>query len=367
LHVDTDEALKVLEEEKRASRSSSVPREWEDLVTQLGAACQERSKTFIAMLGTALLAKATNGKIDPFALKASIGPRGYSARSLCKDVLAAHALRLGIDLGVTGREPLNNQPFFAEERVSRDMPVKNNGREGFAILLRALGEVENLRTPEKARGALRAFLKVRTKQRSVRALGKGAGDHLSTSDLLKVIERFVGGGSEFGKRAQAVAAGLLDLLVGADRVRVGRIHDPDARFPGDVGVTFAPDSEELERTFEVRDKPVLDTDLFHVAQKALAASVLNVGVVAASSTQGEVTDAPARWAADQGALLRVFLGWKPFVDETLFWSEENGTEKVGMAFRAIHDRIVSMEVSAAGAELWSDAGQPRRRAGEDAP
>jgi hypothetical protein len=60
--------------------------------------CQGTNKTFVAMLGTALPAKATNSLADPFFLKTGSGtPGAYAARNLCKDVLATEAVE-GLDL-----------------------------------------------------------------------------------------------------------------------------------------------------------------------------------------------------------------------------------------------------------------------------
>lgn len=76
------------------------------------------------MLGTALLAKATDRRVDALSIKAGRSHRGYSARELAKDVLVPAAMRHGVDLRTTGVEPLNNQPFFRYDRVSREMAVR---------------------------------------------------------------------------------------------------------------------------------------------------------------------------------------------------------------------------------------------------
>src|SRR5690349_11063809 len=103
-----------------ARSTSDLPAEWITRTRKVGIA---PSKTFTAMLGTALLAKATDPAVDPFALKARDIPNAYSARSLCKDVLVPLSVRANVNLGSTGREPLNNQPFFRHERVGPDMKV----------------------------------------------------------------------------------------------------------------------------------------------------------------------------------------------------------------------------------------------------
>ena len=115
----------ILHAEAAASRDQSVSAHWVSLIKSVVDACEGGSRTHIAALGTALLAKATNLQVDVFALKVKGGGEGaYSARSLAKEVLAADAPMLGLDLGVTGREPLNNQPYFRYDRIFPEMDVK---------------------------------------------------------------------------------------------------------------------------------------------------------------------------------------------------------------------------------------------------
>lgn len=64
-----------------ARSDAMLPADWVERARKVG---QSPSKTFIAMLGTALLAKATDSRVDPFALKTRKHRSAYSARSLCK-------------------------------------------------------------------------------------------------------------------------------------------------------------------------------------------------------------------------------------------------------------------------------------------
>ena len=79
----------ILHAEAAASRDQSVSAHWVSLIKSVVDACEGGSRTHIAALGTALLAKATNLQVDVFALKVKGGGEGaYSARSLAKEVLA---------------------------------------------------------------------------------------------------------------------------------------------------------------------------------------------------------------------------------------------------------------------------------------
>ena len=150
MKIDKERAREILHADVAASQDEFVSLHWASLVKNVVDACEGGSRTHIAALGTALLAKATNLHVDVFALKVKGGGKGaYSARSLAKEVLAADAPMLGLDLGVTGREPLNNQPYFRYDRIFPGMDVKATGKRGLVALcavLEELGRVSTRRT-----------------------------------------------------------------------------------------------------------------------------------------------------------------------------------------------------------------------------
>lgn len=354
MKIDRKMALKILREEALASQVTACDEGWKKQVDDLSRACDIENKTFIAMLGTAILAKATHAKVDPFSLKAGKkkDTNSYSARSLCKDVLAAHAPELGIDLGVSGREPLNNQPFFAKDRVTKDLPIKPAQALALSLLLGALGILDSMTHEEQAKVALRAFLKARIRPKREISIALDDGDSLSEIQLLGLIKYFVSENSERGKRAQAVAAGLLDVHSSYSRIKISAVHDPDKNFPGDIGILSSFDSSDLERIFEVRDKPVLITDLHHLIDKAMKFGVSKVGMVAVHSKQ-EIFDLSgiAVWAAERDVNLAVYFGWEAFVKEAIFWSSHQGKLN-GLVYRSILKRIPEYEVSSKGSEIW---------------
>jgi hypothetical protein len=101
----------------------------EQKVEHLSQLCEQKgaSKTHIAFLGTAMLAKAVDQQADLFAVKpehAQGNANAFSARSLAEKVLVPVAAEFGVSLGVTGREPLNNQPYFRMTRLDDGTPVR---------------------------------------------------------------------------------------------------------------------------------------------------------------------------------------------------------------------------------------------------
>src|SRR5690606_17545411 len=93
---------------------------WQQKVEEISQLCDQGApRTHVAFVGTAMLAKSMDADADLYAIKpahASDNKNSYSARTLCHSVLVPLAAELGIHLGVTGREPLNNQPYFRMTR-----------------------------------------------------------------------------------------------------------------------------------------------------------------------------------------------------------------------------------------------------------
>ena len=223
--IDVEAARRLLRAE--AASLAPLPPEWVDLVNRLSAACASAPKTHIAMLGTALLAKAVDPRVDVFALKVSAGtPGAYSARNLAKEALAALAPSLHIDLGVTGREPLNNQPYFRPARITPEIEgiIRGDGLAPFRIVYEALERLDKA-TQAEAREALRAFLQGRKRVPPPPLDAEIPGSALPSA-LGAGIRSFVQEESEGGRRAQAIAAALLDLVFGVDGLRLNESTTP---------------------------------------------------------------------------------------------------------------------------------------------
>ena len=89
-----------------AESDVECPELWLERVERISAS---PAKTYIAALGTALLAKATEPQVDVLTIKSKAGPNAYSMRGVVK-VLAERARDYGYHLGVTGRSLLTINP-----------------------------------------------------------------------------------------------------------------------------------------------------------------------------------------------------------------------------------------------------------------
>jgi hypothetical protein len=355
VRIDKVRAAAILREQAGLADSGADPK-WVAKVERLSQLCEEGvSKTHIAFLGTAILAKAIDRRADLFAIKpdhASDNPNAYSARTLCHSVLVPLAAELGINLGVTGREPLNNQPYFRMTRLDDGTPVHAGGRAAFDYMVGLVRELDKLGSEKQALEALRAYLVVRRKRQPRYVDFEDAGG-ISPEDLVKAIVALVLADSEGGKRAQAVVAGLLDVFAGPLRVESGRINDPSRKYPGDVCVRSSADLELWEKAFEVRDKPVAISDVQIFGKKCIDMGVREAAVVMVSDRQPTMNRKElASWAETFGLGLSLFQGWDSIVDQVLFWGEKPKVVAAGDAVKFIHARLLTVEASPASVELW---------------
>lgn len=322
---------------------------WVERTWEIGGAA---NKTFVAMLGTALLSRATEPRIDPLTLKASAlaspGLEGYSARGVATEVLVPSAVRHGVHLGATGREPLNNQPFFAEDRVRRDMATA--GRPYLERLVDFLEEIATM-TAEEALYALAAFVAVRQEVAAqLRPVIEIEGRATTLPALIEAVDRFVTRDPEGGKRGQAFVAAALDAVF--DEVVTSRVNDPSRHGPGDVR-TF--DHDEVRLAAEVKQKPVSETDVLLFAE-ALAEWPLPSGVyVALNPTQQPIDSKALNEQAIElyGAGVQVLQGVPAVFAAVTAWGLRSSEEVLERFPRRMLARLEELEVSVGGRREWA--------------
>ncbi len=339
-----------------ASRTAIDPA-WADKVERLSQLCiRGKAATHIAFLGTSIMAKATEPTVDLRAIKPDHAPgnlRAYSARSLCHGVLVPLASEYNVHIGVTGREPLNNQPYFRMTSLGDRTPVHTKSRAAFDYMMGLIQELESANV-QTAKAALRAFITVRQQYWPRYATGSGVFT-VSAETLAERINTLVIENSEGGARAQAAAAGLLDVFAGDGRVESGRINDPSRHYPGDVCVTNEGENGTLifEKAIEVRDKPVSASDVHVFCGRCLQMGVREAAVLMASPLQPRLDDAVLKGGAAQSGLgLTLFYGWGPFVEQVLFWASAPKVLAAAEAVDRIEARLIAVEASPQAVERW---------------
>ena len=350
--IDKRIARGVLYEEAAKAAAGHIDQSWARPIEELSEAATATSLTHIAFLGTAILAKCVDPTIDVFAVKKSAGPKSYSARGFCHGVLVPNAPELDISLGVSGREPLNNQPYFRIERLTREAPVRSTARGVLNLLCDVLDRLQAA-SEEQARQAMRAFIDVR--RRFGTRYSRSIADRLTISvpDLITAIVTLVDTGSEGGRVAQAVVAGLMDVFAGEDRVDARRVNDPSRTIPADVNVRRKEETG-WERAFEVRDKPVTREDLYLLVGKCVLAEVDEAVMVAIAPSPPIALLAEARaWAAERGVAVTVYSDWNSLVQQALHWAPLATLVGASRLPSRIEQRLIEAEASAEALALWN--------------
>lgn len=328
-----------------AESNEPIPGEWTGRTEQVAAV---RSKTYTVALGTALLAKATDDRVDALCLKERAGNRAYSARSLAHGVLVPVCRQHRVDLRATGREPLNNQPFFRYERVDRMDRVKYANEH--AVLVETLERVNDLRADE-ALIALAAFL--RSRIAAARAAPRIDLRHTS-GDLLRLRDAacsLLAEDAEGGKRAQALVAACFDLVF--DDVRTQRVNDPSRAVPGDVQAYW-----KLKPVVacEVRSKPVLENDIQDFLDKVIAAGFPEAVVAALGPSQPDI-DCPSlsegAWHR-RGLLLVIHTSYAELLIDAMAWSRRPLDDSLRRLPELVDSRLQQLEARPATRQRWRD-------------
>lgn len=351
-------AENIFREEAQKATEGFIDSDWQKIIQIFSNLCEEGvAKTHIAFLGTSILAKAVNTKVDLYAIKpnhAKGNANAYSARTLCHSILVPLAAELGISIGVTGREPLNNQPYFRMTSLGDKTPIHSGGRPAFDKMMEIIANLSQIDNQIEALQPLRAFIFVR--RQYFRQYEK---NNLSVSivpyELSSLIEKFVHENSEGGRLAQAVVAGLIDVFAGFERVDCGRINDPSRKYPGDVCIRNAENPDIIEKTFEVRDKPVAESDIYIFGLKCVDMKIQEAAVVMVSSGQSALdTKKISEWAGDLGLGMTLFHNWHDFVDQVLFWSASPKQIAAAYAAERIEIRLISVEASSGAVTTWQN-------------
>jgi hypothetical protein len=291
MKIDRHKAEQIVREEANNLSQSKIDPDWLKKILHFSKLCSEgTAKTHIAFLGTSILAKSVEPSVNLYDIKPTLAKNSrnsYSARTLCHTVLVPMAAELGINIGVTGREPLNNQPYFRMTRLGDDTPVRQSGLEAFNYMLSLIDELSKAKTSESARKALRAYIFVRKQHQRSYAVDNSE-IKINIKVLPDLFEEFVSQNSESGRRAQAIVAGLLDVCYGSDRVESGRINDPSRKYPGDVCIRSSADPRKFDVAYEVRDKSVSYSDIQIFGKKCVDMSVSTGAIVTASRDQESI-------------------------------------------------------------------------------
>ena len=328
-----------------AKSDASLPTEWNAQANALRS--ESMPTTYTPFVFTALLAKATDPNVDALSIKASSGPRGYSARSLAKDVVVPVAQDAGIDLRTKGPEPLNNQPFFAYARV--DAIDRSKDSSALDYLLSVLLRVEQMNGAD-ALQALAAFVRVGIKHFEGERIPYVA-EARGLPQLARAVDEFLSENPEGGIRAQAAVAAAMSCVF--RNVRTGLVNDPSRDIPGDVVVYGRRGIPIL--SVEVRAKVVTASDAERFRSRLREAGVQKalVAALAASQTAFDYEAIIDLATGETAATLQVVVGAVELLATAATWSDLSA-DKFASAFpRRFAERLLEVGASRNTVARWA--------------
>ncbi|MFT4188051.1 MAG: restriction endonuclease, SacI family [Aeromicrobium sp.] len=307
-------------------------------------------KTWTPAFATLLLAKATDERVDALSIKAEVGnPNAYSLRGLGHKVVVPAALEHDFSIRNTGREPLNNQPFFRYDRIDKIDRVRH--ADDFNHFLDIAKRADKLSSDE-AKLALASFLKValevNAKAQKIKVEAGGltsVGARVAVADFLRYDA------DDRPQRLQAFAAACLDLLF--DEVKTRRINDPSRDVPGDV---HAFNDSKVVLAVEVRGKAVSRIDLSSFARSCAEAG-LQRAVMFVDAPQQPALDmrSIAREAGLEDIQVETFESASDLLFSTSLWSRLPLNKAIQMFSQGLLARLREIEVAVPTLEEWARA------------
>ena len=265
------------------------------------------NKVAVAALGAALLAKATNPKVDPLSLSERSGRYGYSARGVAQ-LLAVQQQPLKYMLGTGAPDPLASSPWFGPVRIDH---IDKWRKAALPYADKLIGWLSAL-TADEAAGALEAFLRVRMEvakeRRARRANVVAPTPHVDLAELVRTLSPFVTQSPEEGRRGAAAAAAAFAAAGHEIEARV--VNDPSQT---DVDVLAPGRGPSIG--IEVKQKPATDNDAMDIAAGAAAIGASKAVLCALDPTQTRLDDDGLRSRAE--ADHRIALEVVYTVDELL--------------------------------------------------
>jgi len=347
IELQRDALEETLEEAiDRARSDTALPRLWLTRVARLG---ELGIKTYVAALGAALLAKATDPRVDSLTQDVAAGTRGYSLRKVAEIMAERNHDRF--HMGATGRWPLNNRPFLGgPSRIDEFTKISRKARPSFELFRDGLVDL-NRATREEALEALAAWVRVRIEvleiERAAWRESLEVESGLSPDELLGVLEIFVRENPENGRRGQALVAAVLGCAHG--NVVLQSINNPH---PGDVQVWR---DEALTCVVEVKQVPVTEMAGAELAAatRGMGASLALLVVLADRHAPLDRERLRRQAITDHGVLLEVAESVRELVGAVAVYSATPVEIVAASLPNRYAERLREHEVSPQGQQRWS--------------
>lgn len=305
------------------------------------------SKTYTPALGTVLLARTTDDRVDPLSIKAEYGDYTYSLRTLGHEVLVPAARRLGFSIRNTGREPLNNQPFFRYDHMTvvdrvRDRAAHDRFVEGVS----KAGALSR----QQALLALAAFLRVAITHAEQRITGRLLDEGvLSAERVIVAVDRFLSDTTELPRKVQALVAAAFDVT--HRDVRSRKLNDPSRDFPGDVQ---AFDEDVVLLAAEARAKKVSATEVAGFVAACRRGGIDRAFVVVFATSHTALPSSVLRHDAmdNYGVVLTIIERPEDLLFDVFGWSDLGLSVAVRRFADSVLVRLREIEATDASLDQW---------------
>ncbi len=341
--LQPDRAREIFREALTIARSDQhLPAAPRDTTQRLHVS---KSKTFTPVYGTALLAKATDPRIDPHALQKASGERGFAAPSIAR-VFFEETKTAGVDARCTTHAFHNNQPFLSRARIAARLMTSCKDQAGLRVLVKAL-DVADTFDRHDAVFALASFLRERASLAPATPPPPALVGSLGFTQTAHLLTAFIDDDSEGGRRGQAFLAACLRLAYGG--ADMAKVNDPSFKSPGDVVVRDG--SGKIIIAAEAKQKAVTAPFVIAACEGAAKHGVWTV-IYAALHPDQTTFDANDEVLRRTGVIVDVYTDPISLLRASLIWSDldaSNGLARVREEFRVA---LIEMDVHPSSIDAW---------------
>jgi hypothetical protein len=331
-----------------ANSKSALPSKWLQRAERLA---DSPSVAFIAAVGSVLLAKATDPRIDAFVIQEREGSAGaFSLRGPAK-VLGLKRHAYGYDIGSSSdRDPINHGTLIGSTRWDVALQrITARHKPFFQVILQWLSEVNSL-DKQQALEALAAYVRVRQAVAPGAALSQlpaTLAEVPALSDLIEVLEGFVAADSEGGGRGMALAAAVF-RAAGLEAGLPSR-HDPrriDIPIKRDGRLIIACEVKQEETTEAVA--VTLARDAASAGARRALLAVLRPGVLVTFNAPAVIQ----RAEHEHGVVLRLTDGVRQLVHEAVIAGPNDPDTLCSKLPHAFGDALREIRVKESSIETW---------------
>lgn len=332
-----------------AISKKKLPATWIKRTEQLS---DSPSVAFIAAVGSVLLAKATNAKVDALVIQTQEGSTGAFNLRGAATALGSKKRAFGYDIGSSSdRDPINHGTLVGSPRwdIALDR-IREDHKPFFQLILTWLVDVNRM-SQQQATEALAAYLRVRrtaARGSAVQQIPAAVTNVPALSDLVKVLDGFVGADSEVGARGMALVAAA--FRAAWFQAALPSRNDPrriDIRIERAGAVVIGAEVKQIDTTEATADTLAKDAADARIGRALLA--VLSPGSLIDFDRRAVIR----RAEQGHGVVLRITDGSRELLHEALSAGEATTSDFCAALPRVFAEALRDIRVSEQTIGTWA--------------